>query len=315
MFRERWEHDVISAPPDWVTIRIILAAIETGSVTRAADRCGIATSAAAKRIQMLELDLGTALLERGARGVRPTPAGDVFAHHGRALLDLAARLSGDLAALATGGLGNVRLHATATLLAGSELAEALASFNAARPGIAVELREATSLAILQDLVDGRADLGLITTAARLSPGLEAQLWRQDRLLLVVRTDDPLALRAEISFSEVLDQPLIGVLESGAITLLLEQAAQELGRRPNYKFRVESTDASRRLVAAGHGATVMPDGVLRGHEAAFGLHGVPLTNDWARRQLRLVSRQSGILSPPARLLRDHLMRTCPAAPSA
>ncbi len=302
-------------PPNWVTIRIILASIETGSVTRAADRCGIATSAAAKRIQMLELDLGTTLLERGARGVRPTPAGDVFAHHGRALLDLAARLSGDLAALAAGGLGSVRLHATASLLAGSELAEALASFNAAKPGIAVKLREATSLAILQDLVDGRADLGLITTAAQVPLGLEAQLWKQDRVLMVVRADNPLASKTAIPFSEVLDQPLIGVLESGAITLLLEQSAQELGRRPRYKFRVESTDAARRLVAAGHGATVMPDGVLRGHEAAFGLHGVPLTDDWARRRLRLVSRENGILPAPARLLRDHLLSTCPEPASA
>ena len=33
------------APPDWVTLRIFLAALELGSVTRAADRCGIATSA------------------------------------------------------------------------------------------------------------------------------------------------------------------------------------------------------------------------------------------------------------------------------
>ncbi len=304
----------MSAPPDWVTIRIILTAIETGSVTRAADRCSIATSAAAKRIQTLELDLGTALLERGARGVRPTPAGEVFAHHARALLDIVARLSGDLAALASGGLGSARLHATATLLAGSDLAEALASFNVARPGIAVELREATSLAIIQDLVDGRADLGLITTAAQLPPGLTAQLWRQDRLLLVVRQDDPRAARVAIAFSDALEQPLICVLESGAITLLLEQAAQALGRRPRYKFRVESTEASRRLVAAGHGATVMPDGVLRGHEAAFGLHGIPLSDDWACRQLRLVWRGSGILSAPARLLRDHLLGASADAPS-
>lgn len=114
---------------------------------------------------------------------------------------------------------------------------------------------------------------------------------------------------------MLDQPLIGVLESGAIALLLEQAAQELGRRPRYKFCVESTDAARRLVAAGHGATVMPDGVLRGHEAAFGLRGVPLTDGWSRRWLRLVGREGDILPPPARLLRDHLLSTCPDPASA
>jgi DNA-binding transcriptional LysR family regulator len=44
--------------PDWTTLRIFLAAIECGSVTRAAEKCGIAVSAAAKRIQDLETELG-----------------------------------------------------------------------------------------------------------------------------------------------------------------------------------------------------------------------------------------------------------------
>ncbi len=64
----------MATQPDWVTLRIFLAALDLGSVTRAADRCGIVTSAAAKRIQLLEADCGVTLLERGARGVRPTVA-------------------------------------------------------------------------------------------------------------------------------------------------------------------------------------------------------------------------------------------------
>lgn len=54
-----------------------------GSITRAAERCGTATSAAAKRIQALEADGAVSLLERGARGVRPTAAGEAFARYAR----------------------------------------------------------------------------------------------------------------------------------------------------------------------------------------------------------------------------------------
>src|SRR3954465_12251090 len=127
-------------PPDWVTLRIFLAALELGSVTRAADRCGIATSAAAKRIQDLEVDCGLLLLERSARGVRPTAAGEAFARHARALLDLAARLADDMRAFSVGGLGSVRLHATASAIGGHRLAEALAEFATERPGVQVDLR-------------------------------------------------------------------------------------------------------------------------------------------------------------------------------
>ena len=296
----------MAVPPDWTTLRIFLAALELGSVTRAADRCGIATSAAAKRIQDLEADCGVLLLERAARGVRPTPAGEAFARHGRALLDLAARLADDLRAFAAGGLGSVRLHATASAIAGHRLAEALAEFAAERPGIQVELREDTSLPILQDLLEGRADLGIVTSSDRVPTGLEAHPWHEDHLLAVMPAGHPLAARASIGFGEVLDEPLIGVLESGALSLLLEEQAQRLGRGLRYRFRVASTDAARRLVAAGHGVTVMPDGVARPYEAALGLAGVPLAEPWARRRLWLAARLAEALPAPARLLRDHLL---------
>ena len=278
------------APPDWVTLRIFLAAVELGSVTSAASRCGIATSSAAKRVQDLEADCGVQLLERGARWVKPTGAGEALARHARALLDLAARLADDLHAFAAGGLGSVRLHATASAIAGYRLAEALAAFAAERSGVRVELREDTSLPILRDLLEGRADLGVVTSGDRVPAGPEAHAWHEDRLLAVVPEGHPFAARRSVGFAEVLDEPLIGVLEGGALSLLIEEQAQRFGRRPRYRLRVASTDAARRLVAAGHGVTVMPDGVARPYEAALGLRGVPLMERWAGRRLWLDLRK-------------------------
>jgi DNA-binding transcriptional LysR family regulator len=67
--------------PDWTTLHIFLATIECGSVTRASENCGIAFSAAAKRIQDLETELGVQLLTLSARGVTPTVAGELLARH------------------------------------------------------------------------------------------------------------------------------------------------------------------------------------------------------------------------------------------
>ncbi|HEY8613971.1 MAG TPA: LysR family transcriptional regulator, partial [Roseomonas sp.] len=131
--------------PDWVTLRILLATAELGSITRAAARCGIATSAAAKRLQALEAECGLPILARGPRGVRLTEAGEMLARHGRAAFGALARLTDDLRALAAGELGSVRLHATASSIAGHPLPEALAEFARVQPGIQVELHEETSL--------------------------------------------------------------------------------------------------------------------------------------------------------------------------
>jgi DNA-binding transcriptional LysR family regulator len=301
--------------PDWVTLRIYLAAVELGSITRAGERCDIATAAAAKRIQVLEADCGLPLLERSARGVQPTNAGEAFARYARALLDLAARLAADLGALASGGLGSVRLHATASALAGHELAASLAAFAAERPGVQVDLQEHASLHILQDLMEGRADLGIITSGGRIPPGLEGHRWRQDRLLAVVAASHPLASCASVRFDEVLSFPLVGALAHSALALLLEDRAERLGRRLGYRFRVGSTDAARRLAASGHVITVMPDGLVRPYETTLGIRGVPLSDRWSRRRLRIVARAADMLPLPARLLLDHLLKpeTRPASP--
>lgn len=293
--------------PDWVTLRILLAAAEVGSLTRAAERCGMVTSAAAKRLQQLEAICGMPLLERGPRGVRPTPAGDLVIRYARSAKEGLARLAEDLKALEAGGLGTVRLHAAASCIAGHDLAETLAGFGRARPGIHVELHEDVSLSIIQNLLEGSADLGIVTVGGPVPAGLEAHPWREDRLLAVMRQDHPLAGQESVSFGAVLDEPLIGAVESSALTLLLEERAQRLGRQPRYRIRVAGTDACLRLVAAGHGVAVAPDGVAQLYQPVLGLAGVPLSDAWALRRLRLVARPGERLGLPTRMLRDHLLK--------
>lgn len=300
-------------PPDWVTLRIFLAAVELGSLSRAAEQCGIAISAAARRVQDLEADCGVPLLERSARGVRPTAAGERLARHASTLLEQAGRLSDDLRAFAGGGSGSVRLSATTSALSGHRLAEDLAAFAAARPGISVELQEETTRPILDALLQGRTDLGIITSGVPLPAGLEAELWHTDRLLVLLPAGHRFARHAQLGFADVLAEPLIGVQAGGALALLLEQEAALLGRALHYRFRVASTDAARRLVAAGHGLTVMPDGVAGPYQTALGLRGVPLAEPWAKRQLRLVSRPSCLLPRAVRLLFDHLNRSADVPP--
>lgn len=287
--------------PDWTTLRIFLAALELGSLTGAAARCGIAVSAAARRIQDLEAAHGVQLLARSARGVRPTAAGEVLAAHARALVAMEQRLGDDLRAMAAGETGRVRLDATASVIVGHPLPERLAAFRARYPGIAVELAEVTSATALRDVGEGRADLGFITTAKLVPPEIEVRPWREDRLLAVAPAAWRARLPERLSFAALIDEPLVGLVAGGALAVLLEEAAERLGRALRYRFVTASPDAAVRLVAAGHGITVMPDGVMRVYGAHLGLVGIPLDEPWAQRTIRLVSRPGPEMPAAARRL--------------
>ena len=60
---------------DLTDLRLFLHVAEAGSITAGAARSGLALASASARVQGMEAQAGVALLERGRRGVEPTPAG------------------------------------------------------------------------------------------------------------------------------------------------------------------------------------------------------------------------------------------------
>ena len=112
-------------------------------------------------------------------------------------------------------------------------------------------------------------------------------------------------REGIGLGELLREPLIEIIEGGAITLLLNDMAERAGLNPRAAFRVATVDSAIRMVAAGQGVAVIPDGVFGIFSSALGLVGVAIAEPWAHRRLRLVGRPAAVLPPAARLLHDHL----------
>ncbi|MBX2801271.1 MAG: LysR family transcriptional regulator [Myxococcales bacterium] len=58
---------------DWNNVRVLLAVIEAGSLTGAAEALGISTATVSRRLAAAEASLGTVLVERGPAGFRVTP--------------------------------------------------------------------------------------------------------------------------------------------------------------------------------------------------------------------------------------------------
>lgn len=68
-------------------LRYICAVAETGSFSRAAERCQIAQPSLSQQILKLEEDLGAKLFDRLGRSIRITDAGHAFLPHARSILD------------------------------------------------------------------------------------------------------------------------------------------------------------------------------------------------------------------------------------
>jgi DNA-binding transcriptional LysR family regulator len=287
---------------DLVTLKLFVSAIDHGSIASAAEHEHTVASAASKRIGDLETGLGVALLIRQHAGVVPTAAGEALARHAREVIQTLDRIPDVLSTLAADDPLDIRMLAnqTGTVVA----ATAVADYLGRRPGARIRLEEGHSLAIIESVAQGSADIGII---GHFEPTdrLHVVPYRSVPLLLVTPASHPLAASNAVSFAEALEFELITLIQGTAIRGWALAAAARLAYKPKFTMQVQSYEAMRAMVQAGLGVAVMPAPNIRPYEDLLQVRALPLTDDWACMQLNLICDRRAAGTPAIAQLLAHL----------
>lgn len=289
-------------PLDLQTLRVILAVAECGSISAGSDRLGLAVAAASARISALETALGIRVFERSSRGVALTPAGHLLVRRGGELLTDAERLATDLRDWSRGLAGHVRILANASALM-QVLPQRLARFMQGHPRIVVEVEERMSPQIVGELLEGRADVGVVDLPTP-AKGLAFFPFFSDELALVVPQ------RTGLRLPDLLDENFIVLAGANAVSTRLFNAAAALGQVPKVRLQMRSFDAACRMVAAGLGVTVLPRAAIEPQLVHLPLQAVPIADGWARRTHHLALRTGPQAPAAARTLVDALREPAP-----
>lgn len=273
---------------DLITLRLVVAVADCGSISAGSNRVQLALAAASARITALEAATGVRIFERSSRGVQLTPTGHMFVHRSRELLADAQRLTVDLRDYSQGLQGHVRVLANASSIL-ELLPERLMRFSQSHPHIRVDVEERPSPEIPLALLDGRADLGIVDIAHPLL-GLEFLDMGADTLVLIVPNKNPLARLPAIELQQALSEDFICLNDGNALTTRLTAAAAQIGQPIKMRMQMRSFDAICRMVAAGLGVGVLPIEALAPQLAALPIKAVPLSDEWAKRSLRLALRE-------------------------
>src|SRR4051812_17703327 len=132
-------------------LRSFLAVVRSGSVTAAADELIVTQPSVSAAITALSGELGTPLLQRDGRGVRPTPAGDAFAPYATDVIGLLEKGRQAANEAATSGERALRIAAVTTA-AESFVPALMRAFSMARPEVRLGLSVGNRGQVLDSLL-------------------------------------------------------------------------------------------------------------------------------------------------------------------
>jgi DNA-binding transcriptional LysR family regulator len=222
-----------------------------GSYVAAARLAGVSQPTLSTQVKALETAVGCQLIARTGRQFRLT--GD-----GERLFQATSRL-----ALAIGEVEQTlradRRSASGPLKVASDSAlhviPVLAEMKRSQAGLRFSLAIANSSAVLRQVQNGTADIG-VSARRPDDPGLQAVKLREDRLVLIVAGSDRWAARKQVALAELAGRDLVS-REPGSMTReVLEQRLREARIQPAQVLDVETREGVMEAVAAGFGCGVV-----------------------------------------------------------
>jgi DNA-binding transcriptional LysR family regulator len=238
-----------------------------GSFSLAAEELGFTQPAVSQHLARLERHLGVKVLERTARGVNVTPAGEALLAETEAVLSSVRHA--ERAAKAAGGVVASRLRvgafpsAAAGLVPGAVRAARRAGGRAGSPEIELDLGVIEPGPAMRALVRGRLDIALVIESP-LDPivvpeGVELLEVTDDPMLIALPPDHPMASRRSIELSELADEPFLLTELGGtcADSNIMLHACRDAGFAPNVRLESEDYNALQGMAAAGLGVTIVP----------------------------------------------------------
>ena len=236
---------------DFKQIRYFVAVAEAGSFSEGARRAFVTQPTLSAAIAALEAELGFALLERHARGVRLTPRGEEVLETSRSILRAAERLKAASGSKPPGR--PLRLGILPTI-APAFVAQCIGRLRALEPGRSWRTEDAPLAKLRERLTSGRYDVILSALAPTARGHRQLELAADRQALAVSARAFP---RGPISPEILAGQPLIVRVHCEQ----LQSASRILDAwkvRPRVVAQTDSDARALAMVAAGLGFCLMPD---------------------------------------------------------
>jgi LysR family hydrogen peroxide-inducible transcriptional activator len=237
-------------------LRYVCAIAETGSFSRAAERCQVAQPSLSQQILKLEEDLGSKLFDRMGRAVRLTDAGRAFLPHARSVLGQVEAARSSVLEAASSVRGRVSLGVIPTI-APYWMPRCTAYFAKRYPEARLRILEETTPVLLEGLRDYSLDFAILALPLR-HKDLEIVPLRTEPIFAVLPKDHRHAAARELSLKDLRGEPFVMLRDGHCFRDLSLAACSRARITPNIAFESGQFRSLFGMVAAGVGVSLVPE---------------------------------------------------------
>ncbi|MER6348558.1 LysR family transcriptional regulator [Streptomyces sp. NPDC001595] len=241
-------------------LRYFLAVAEELHFTRAAERLYVSQPALSKQIRALERQLGVELFRRDRHSVALTSAGEALLPHARRVLDAWAGGSAAVAEARAAQRTTLVVGMSTSPGRGGLLPAIRSRFTAAHPEATARLRQVVWDDPSAGLADGTADVAFVWLPL---PDQDRFAWTvvaEEPRLVALPDSHPLTARAEIDFTDLLDEPFLALpAAAGPLRDHWLALPDRAGRPPRIGAEIASTEETYEALVAGLGICLVAAG--------------------------------------------------------
>jgi LysR family transcriptional regulator, nitrogen assimilation regulatory protein len=264
--RQRQSEQTAVRPPvdnhrmalNFKTLRSFVTAVDTSSVSAAAQRLKMGQPALSQQIAALEGHFGQQLLLRSNTGVVPTAAGRELYRHAQLILDQLERAEREVARHASAVSGTVSVglatYSTTSILS----TPLLKAVRESHPGISLFINDNFGLVLSEMVMAGRMDMAIIYAPSQLAGvRLEPMLVEELFFIAPPGTVLPAGCEEAIPLAALTGMELLLLGRTHYLRRLIDSAFAQAQLQPRVTAEIESAATLREAIEAGLGATILP----------------------------------------------------------
>ncbi|MBX7161820.1 MAG: LysR family transcriptional regulator [Acidimicrobiia bacterium] len=266
----------------------VVAVVDHGTFTAAAEACHVTQPALSQGIAALERELGVELFHRVRRGVVLTAAGEALLGPARTAAG-AIRAAHDAVAAVRGVMSGTLDLVTLPTLAAAPTAELVGAFRRAHPGVAVRMAQSEDPATAAEAVaSGEVEIAVTELDRAVDDLVAVEIGTQQYSAVL---PPGTRRRRQIGIESLAAMPLVATPPGTSTRRHLDDACAAAGVEPEIVVETAQREALVPLVTAGAGAALLPEA----QAAQAAAHGAVVA-----RVAPVVARRVGVLHRRAAL---------------